>query len=118
MKATVKIEDYKVHCAIGVHAYERAQEQEIALDIDMEVDISACVASDSIHDVLNYEEVGPLCRDLAQEKRFHLIETYAYEAMQMLFNRFPQLLFLRVTVKKRSAVLLARQITIQLEQRR
>ncbi len=114
MEGIIKIEDYKIHCIMGAHAYERDVDQEIALDIEMRVDISECVQTDSIVDTVNYTEVVRVCRELAQKRRYHLLETFAYEAIHALNETFsPSSLKLRV--KKKGAIPLAEMVAFELE---
>ena len=114
MEGIIKIEGYKIHCIMGSHAYEREEDQEIILDIDMRVDITECVQTDSIVDTVDYGKVAQVCRELAQRRRYHLIETFAYETLHLLNETFGPL-WLRVRVKKKHALPLAKAVSFEVE---
>jgi dihydroneopterin aldolase len=114
MEGIIKIESFKIHCIIGAHAYEREQDQEVSLDIEMRVDFSGCVQTDSIVDTVDYGKVAKVCRDLAQRRRYHLLETFAYEAINALKETFSPS-WVRIRVRKKQAVPLAKAVCIELE---
>ncbi len=117
MIGKILIEDYKIHCIVGAHPHERKTEQELALDLQVEFDMTQCVLSDSIADSINYEDLVSMCRTLAQERQYHLLETFAYEVLNDLFSTFPTLRAAKVRVKKKSALALAAYAIIELERR-
>ena len=88
MEGIIRIEDYKVHCIIGAHAYEREEEQEISIDIELRTNFLECAQSDSIVDTIDYKEVAKVCRTLAEIRRYHLLETFAFEAVHALIGGF------------------------------
>ena len=114
MEGTIKIEGYKIHCVIGSRADEREEEQEITLDIEMRVNFLECVQTDSIVDTINYSDVVDVCGALAKTRRYHLLETFAYEAVHALMDTFsPEKV--KLTVKKKKAVPLAQAAIVELE---
>ncbi len=113
MEGIIKIEDYKIHCIIGSHAYEREVEQEISLDIEMGLDITECVQTDSITDTIDYTAVVAVCSDLAKNRRYHLLETFAFEAIHALKDAFSPL-WIKVKVRKKRAVFLAKAVVVEL----
>lgn len=117
MEGTVIIEDFKIHCVIGAHPHERGQPQELLVDIEMRCNFSECVQTDSIADTVDYEKVCTLCQDLAQNRRYHLIETFAYEALHAILDTF-SLLWVKIRVKKKQALPLANFAIIELEKER
>ncbi|MCH9625055.1 MAG: Dihydroneopterin aldolase [Chlamydiales bacterium] len=114
MEGTIKIEEYKIHCVIGSHAYEREEEQEITMDIEMRLNFLECAQTDSIVDTIDYSAVALTCAELAKKRRYHLLETFAYEAVHALMDAFsPQ--HVKVRVKKKKAVPLAAAAVVELE---
>lgn len=114
MEGIIKIEGYKIHCIMGSHAYEREEDREIILDIAMRVDITECVQTDSIVDTVDYSKVAQVCRDLAQRRRYHLLETFAYETIHALQEAFSPS-WIKVSVKKKQAIPLAKAVVFELE---
>ncbi len=114
MEGSICIEDYKIHCILGAHAYEREEEQEISLDIEMRADFFECAQTDSIVDTIDYRNVVELCRQLAEKRRYHLLETFAFEAVHALMEAFSPL-SVKVRLTKKSAVPLAKGAFVELE---
>lgn len=114
MEGTIKIEDYKIHCIIGAHSYEREIEQELSLQIEMKINMLECVQTDSIVDTVDYTKAALVCHDLVKERRYHLLETFAYEAVHALMSAFP-LLWVKITVKKKNAIPTASAAVVEME---
>lgn len=114
MEGTIKIEDLKIHCIIGVHAHERKAKQELSLDLEMKVNLSEPVQTDSIVDTVDYEAVCKVCKDLAETRHYHLLETFAYEALHAILDSFP-LIGAKIRVKKSQALPFAKFAIVELE---
>jgi dihydroneopterin aldolase len=114
MEGIIRLEEYKIHCILGAHAYEREEEQEILLDVEMRTNFFECAQTDSISDTIDYTRVGQLCRDLARSRRYHLLETFAFEAVHALMEAFsPQ--SVKVRLQKKNALPLAKSAVVELE---
>lgn len=90
MLGKIGIEKLQVFTVIGVHREERSDKQELLIDLKIETDLSACVAHDSIHDALNYEDLKMLCEEIANKYSFHLIESFAATILKALQLQYPQ----------------------------
>lgn len=86
------------------------------LDIVLKTDMSKCTRTDAISDTVDYERVGNACRLLAEKKEFKLLETFAFEALETIFEQFPAVLWAKIRVKKR--VPFARYSAVELEKTR
>jgi dihydroneopterin aldolase len=89
MIGKIGIEKLSVMAIVGVFAYERNDKQELIVDLKVETDITACVASDSFRDALDYVALAKVCQTVASENAFHLIESYAAAVVRELSSRFP-----------------------------
>lgn len=118
MIGIIKIVNLKVHCVLGAYAYERNQEQELGIDVDAYTDFSLPALNDALTDTVNYEKIASLCRDLAIKRKYHLIETFAFELVHALLNEFSSLEKVRVRIKKRKALPLADETVVELEKNR
>lgn len=85
--AKISINHHPISCIIGVFPNERIEPQTIYMDFEVEADISEAVKSDSITEAFDYVKLAELCTQLAQEKKFFLLETLAYEAVQLLLQQ-------------------------------
>jgi len=114
MEGIIKIKDLRVHCIVGTQPYERTDEQELSIDIEVKADFQESVQTDSIVDTIDYVQLAKVCGDLAKSRHYHLLETFAYEALNALLDSFP-IKWAKVCVKKKRAVALATCIVIELE---
>lgn len=88
MIGTIIIEGLEVNCIIGIHPHEREDAQNVIVDCEMDHDIAEAVAGDDIGKTIDYTAVAKFLTDLAVERRYQLIETYAEEAVAGIFERF------------------------------
>jgi len=114
MEGIIRLEEYKIHCILGAHAYEREEEQEILLNVEMRTNFLECAQTDSIVDTIDYTHVAQICRDLAHTRRYHLLETFAYEAVHALMEEFAPI-SVKVSLKKKNALPLAQAAVVELE---
>lgn len=118
MDGVIKIEDFRIHCIMGAHAHERLQDQEISLDLEMTVNLTEPVQTDSVTDTVDYEAVAKVCKELAQTRRYHLLETFAYEALHAVMDSFSIIKKMRVRARKLRSLPLARYATVEFEKER
>ncbi|MCH9610558.1 MAG: Dihydroneopterin aldolase [Chlamydiales bacterium] len=114
MDGYLKIRNLRVQCTVGILEHERHQLQELLVDLTCQADLSECVQSDSIEDAIDYRQLAQVLQDVAKAEHFNLVETYANEALQVLFAQFP-LDWCKIRVKKK-ALALADYIAVELEQ--
>lgn len=114
MEGTIKIEGFRIHCTLGAHAHERKVDQEISVDLEMRLNLAEPVRTDSIVDTVDYEAVCAVCKDLAQSRRYHLIETFAFEALHAVLDAFP-LTWAKIRVRKPQALPLAQCAVVEFE---
>ena len=113
----IKIKKYRIHCVIGAHPHERETEQELSIDIEVKLNIQEAVQTDSIVDTIDYEKIAKVCSDLAKTRRYHLLETFAYEALNALLDEF-LISWIKLRVVKKQAIPLAEAVVIELEKSR
>lgn len=87
--AKVGFSRLKVDCIIGVEPWEREREQSLFVDLSVSYDISKCRASDSIEEALDYVMLSELCKKMAREGRYRLLESYGAQLLQALMQQFP-----------------------------
>jgi len=117
MEGLIKIEKFRVHCVIGAKPYEREIEQEISIDLEMRVNLAEAVQTDSIVDTVDYSKVALTCQNLAKTRRYHLLETFAFEALNEILNEFP-VLWAKICVSKKQGLALAKSTSVELEKKR
>ena len=104
MIGTAGLKDLRVDCIVGIYDHERAAPQSVLMDIDLDYDFAPAAASDAIGDAVNYATVANSVAALAERRAFKLIETMAEETAVMLLAELPQLLAVRLEIRKPAAV--------------
>lgn len=86
--ATLGVSKHKIPCIIGIHPTEREQLQEVWVDIQVETDISKSLKSNKIDDTVDYTRLADICTELASIHCYHLLETFAHDVIQKVFEEF------------------------------
>jgi dihydroneopterin aldolase len=111
---TIGLYHHRIRCLIGINPEERVREQEIYVDVKVQADFSACVKSDCIQDTCNYVKMAEICTQLAQEKKYKLLETFANDVLDQLLKEF-NVESAWICVKKPSAIATADYTSVELE---
>ncbi|MCB9496568.1 MAG: dihydroneopterin aldolase [Fibrobacteria bacterium] len=118
MIGTIELDRIGIRCIVGIHDFERIQEQDIGIDVSMDLDFAPAAASECVEDTIDYTLVASTVRDLAVEGRFQLIETLAERAASLILEKWPRVQVVRVVVHKPAAVPAARDTRVRVERRR
>ena len=87
--ATLGFEKLHIKCVIGVYPHERKIEQELAVDLKIEVDLSLVAVSKNLSDTVDYDMMAQVCEDMAKKGHYLLIENYALDLADAIFAKFP-----------------------------
>jgi 7,8-dihydroneopterin aldolase/epimerase/oxygenase len=93
----------EVHGWHGVFDFERRAGQRFVIDVDWWIDTAAAVASDQLEATLCYKQLHDCVCEMVGGEPWSLIETLADRLIAALFERFPQIVTLQVTVHKPEA---------------
>lgn len=104
MRSTVGLKGLEIICVIGAFDEERLRRQPLRLNIAMGCDIGAAAAADRLTQTVNYAVVAELLTELAEQGRFHLIETFAERAATEILARFPEVQEIELEVEKPQAI--------------
>ncbi len=85
----VFIENLAVETVIGIYDWEREIRQSVALDVEMDFDISAAAASDDIVDTLDYKAVAKRLIRFIEKSEFQLVEALADHCARIILDEFP-----------------------------
>jgi dihydroneopterin aldolase len=99
----VFIENLTVETVIGIFDWEREIKQAVSLDLEMEFDIRAAAASDSIADALDYKAVSKRLIGFIERSQFQLVEALAERCAAIVLDEFP-VSRLRLKLSKPGAV--------------
>ena len=73
--AVIRIDDIPLEVRLGALPEEHVSPQSVRLDLEIETDIGAAVASDRLDDAVNYIDVVEVARGVAASRTYHLVET-------------------------------------------
>lgn len=104
MIGSIGLERLKIRCIVGIHPHERVAEQDLFVDIAVETDFSAAAQNDRVEHTIDYAQVAQELTQLATERKFQLIETFAEESATLLFGLFPTVTTVDMRVRKPAAV--------------
>ena len=104
MIGTAGLQGLRVECLVGIHPHERATPQSVLFDIELDYDFAAAATGDAIDAAVDYTAVASQVTELAIRRQFQLIETMVEESAAMLLSRFPQVIRVRIEIRKPAAV--------------
>ena len=70
----------------GASEAERSEEQPLDIDVRIEIDLSAAVASDRLERTLDYARLHERLVRTVRERSFHLLERLAAELLGIIFE--------------------------------
>ena len=85
----ILIQEARFQSHVGVSDEERAQLQEIVVDIEMFRDLRAAGESDDLRETVCYATVHAKAAQIIGGNAFHLIETIAEQLAAMVLRDFP-----------------------------
>ena len=74
---TLRLDGLEVSCIIGDLPEERLREQTLLVDAELELDLSAAAASDSLADTVDYASLAGRIREKVRAARCRLVERAA-----------------------------------------
>jgi dihydroneopterin aldolase len=115
----ILIADLPVRCHIGVPDTERAEEQELRIDLELELDIRDAAAADDFEKTVDYAGVSDVVKRTALARPRKLIETLAEDIARVALESFT-IAGVRVRVRKPSALQVfgAAHAGVEIERRR
>jgi dihydroneopterin aldolase len=84
----------------GVSDAERAEPQQIDVDVELEVDLAPAGTSDDLADTVNYSRVFDACREIVEDRSFKLLEAIAEAIAGRVLADFPPVAGIAVRVRK------------------
>ena len=84
-KRKVIITDLVFNTLIGIHDFEKAKEQQIKFNIEIDINPLLKVTGNDLNSIINYESVINKIKLITQEKHYNLLETLAEDIFSSLF---------------------------------
>ena len=87
----------------GVMPEENKLGLRLYLDIDCEVDLSACLEEDDYHKAVCYGSLVEIATQVSDAQRFNLLESFADRIARAILDRYDNVRRVTVTIRKPSA---------------
>jgi dihydroneopterin aldolase len=108
------IHHYQLNCIIGIYPDELKQEQTLFIDAKVKLDLSNCLLSGQIEDTIDYTLLAQICSQLAEQKNYLLLETFASDILDHFLRRF-KAVWAWVKIQKPAAIPNASYAYVELE---
>lgn len=102
-KRTLFVRDQHVEAYIGIYPHEKAKPQSVIVSVEVAVSYNEGHLDDDFGNVLNYEHITTLVKDIAQSGHINLVETMADRIALGCFAD-PMVLSAKVEVTKPDAI--------------
>ena len=117
MTDRIIIRDLFLRTIIGINDDERANRQDVLINLALETDTRAAGRSDDIADAMNYRAMTKQVIDLVEGSRFFLVEKMAEEIAALCLSD-SLVTRVSVTVEKPAALRFARSVGVTIERGR
>ena len=84
----IRLRDITIFPRLGVAEIEKEWVQKVTLDLELYLDLRDAEASDDVTDTVDYERVYRRIREVADTRKFHLIESLAGQILTMILEEF------------------------------
>ena len=80
--AIIRIQDLSVRAIIGTHSWERANKQDVLINITIEYDAAKASRSDNLKDALDYQALANKALKIIERSRCLLLEKLALKLLE------------------------------------
>jgi len=101
---TIGLQNLRIDCIVGIYPHERVEIQPLFVDIEVDHDFDAAAAAEHVDTTVDYDHLAALLTDLATERQYQLIETFATEALTGILGRWSNVRAARIEIRKPKAV--------------
>ena len=99
----IRIPDIRARCVLGVRPRERLRSRPVVISLEIEADLEAAAAADSLELTVDYSAVVRRVREAVAATRFQLLEALARAVAGTVLG-FPGVRAVEVVVSKPGAV--------------
>ena len=104
MIGTIGLKDLRIDCIVGIYPHERVELQPLFVDIEVDHDFDAAAAAEHVDTTVDYDHLAAMLTELAVERQYQLIETFAKESLSSILGRFSGVRAARIEIRKPNAV--------------
>jgi len=110
----IKIKELKTKTIIGVFDWEKNQEREVIISLELEVDNNCGSDSDNIADTIDYDTLSKKIIEETAKSRFNLIEKLAKHLIDIIMQD-KRIKHARIEIDKPGAVKEAKSVSVVYE---
>jgi len=114
----VKIHQLEIETTIGVFDWEKTIKQKLYLDLELEINASRAIKADELKYTVDYDGLSLLIREKALKNNRNLIETFADDVANWVFDFSLNVKNCKIEVFKPRAVKEARTVSFEMEKKR
>ena len=107
MSDAIFVNGLVLHAYHGVMPHEAKVGQSFAIDLELEIDLSAAARSDKVMDTVSYDKVVECASEAFSAQRLRLIEAAAGRVADAVLAAFPRVNAIEVTIHKPHAPIAA-----------
>lgn len=89
LKTKIEIMDLHYPVRIGCFDEERSKPQDIAFDVVIQFDATACCKSDQLDETIDYMAIAQLIHEMAEKHVVKTLENFSHICVSEMFKRFP-----------------------------
>lgn len=97
------VKDLKLFCYHGVNPEEKVDGQNFVFDIEAFLDLGLPCKTDNVDDTVSYAKIIKTVRRVAQSEKNDLLEYVSQRVVDALFEEFPMIEKINLTLKKPEA---------------
>jgi FolB domain-containing protein len=109
----IHITDLRLSCIIGLNDWERAQKQDVLINITLFADLARACLTDRIEDSVDYKEIKKQVIAAVENSSFFLIERMAESIAQVCLSH-ASVKAVRVKVDKPGALRYAKSVGVEI----
>lgn len=102
--ANIFVEGLRIVCILGDLPHERTEPQQILVNLKAQTDISRVAASDNLQDSIDYVAMAALATRIAEQGRFHLVETLISAMAKSILDQWPSIVSISIRVEKSNCI--------------
>ncbi len=113
--ALIRIKNLRIPTIIGFNPEERITLQDVIINLEIEVNITGAVHSDSEEQIYNYKTITKAIIAFVSASKYNLLEKLTYEVLQLLMND-ERVMRARVEIDKPGALRHSESVSVELEE--
>ena len=110
----IRVRNLRLRTIVGIYDWEKAEKQDVIINIEFEIDGTKAALSDSISDTLNYKNLNKKIIDTVQSSEFNLLEKLAKTVLDIVMQE-EKVLWARVEVDKPGALRFSDSVSVECE---